>query len=65
MKKRYRIVADTYCGYEVQYKLPWWPFWLQCGSDGGWGTNTHGSLEKAEAFAVYHQRPVLKDLGYL
>lgn len=43
MSKKYRIVTDHYCGYEVQYKSTWFPFWLQVG-----GCNTHTSVEKAE-----------------
>lgn len=42
MKKKYRIVSDNYAGYEVQYKHPLIPFWLQL------GCNTHPSVEKAE-----------------
>lgn len=41
--KKYRIVTDNYCGYEVQYKSPWLPFWLQVG-----GCNTHQTIEDAE-----------------
>lgn len=43
MRKKYRIVTDSYCGYEVQYKYPWFPFWLQVA-----GCNTHASVEEAE-----------------
>ena len=41
--KKYRIVTDCFAGYEVQYKSPWFPFWLQVG-----GGNTHISVENAE-----------------
>ena len=61
-KTRYRIVTDSYSGYEVQYKYPWWPFWIQA-SRRGYRTNTHPSLEKAKVFlaefknkgVVYHE----------
>ena len=44
-KRRYRIVTDVFCGYEAQYK-PWWsPVWIQMNF-----TNTHPSIEKAEAY---------------
>jgi len=47
--KKYRVVHDRYCGYEVQCWRIWFPFWLQCGF-----TNTHFSLEKAENYARIH-----------
>lgn len=46
-----RIVTDLYNGYEVQYRVKWWPFWLQCGYAGRWGVNTHESLDLARDFA--------------
>lgn len=48
-KRRYRIVEDNYLGYEVQSRIWWFPFWLQCGSRIGIA-NTHPSIEKAKAF---------------
>ena len=47
-KTRYRIVTDNYCGYEVQRWCWWWPFWTD--TFGGKITNTHSSVEKAEAW---------------
>lgn len=44
-KTKYRIVTDAYCGYEVQYKSWWWPFWIQAGF-----TNTHLSIEQARKY---------------
>lgn len=44
---KYRIVRDSYAGYEVQYLRGWWifKFWRQ-------GTiNTHSTLEKAREYA--------------
>lgn len=29
MKTKYRIVTDRYCGYEVQFKKWFMPFWFQ------------------------------------
>ena len=42
---QYRIVKDSYCGYEVQYRRWWFPFWVQHGF-----TNTHISVEKAREY---------------
>jgi hypothetical protein len=53
---RYRIVRDNCHGYEVQFKRRWWPFWLQCGTDGngGRGMNSHQTIEQAEKFSAAH-----------
>jgi hypothetical protein len=51
-KKRYRIVRDGFAGYEVQFKRFF--MWVQAGKHGGMGTNTHASIEDAEAFIVKH-----------
>lgn len=49
LKNEYRIVVDSYCGYEVQTKKWWFPFgWWQC------GVNTHSSIEEAQDFALKH-----------
>ncbi len=42
---KYRVVTDTYLGYEVQIWRLWFPFWVQCGF-----CNTHHSIEKAKEF---------------
>lgn len=48
-KTRYRIVRDSYCGYEAQYR-PWWcPIWLQC-----FGSNTRTSVEKSREVCQQH-----------
>ena len=66
MKRRYRIVRDNFLGFEVQYKVWWWPFWMQAGSRGGRGTNTRPSIESADFFARFHANGcVIKDLGRL
>jgi len=59
-KKKYRIVTDRYCGYEVQIKRWWLPFWYQAE-----GVNTHGSIEAAERWAERYakQRSLVKELG--
>jgi len=41
-RTRYRIVADSYCGYEVQVRYWWFPIWIQD------RINTHSSIEKAK-----------------
>ena len=40
--KKYRIVRDTYAGYEVQCFRLYFPFWIQCGK------NTSRSVEQAK-----------------
>lgn len=62
---KYRIVTDAFSGYEVQVRRWWFPFWLQCG-----GTNTHASIDKAEAYAKRYaermeSKKVVKELGDL
>lgn len=56
-RPKYRVVREiTRPGFfEAQYKVWWWPFWLQC-SDfrGGWGINTHRSAEEAERCCKSH-----------
>ena len=44
-KTEYRIVRDSYAGYEVQMKRWWWPIWTEV----GW-VNTHSSLEGAKKY---------------
>jgi hypothetical protein len=56
----YRIVKDRYCGYEVQKRVWWLPFWRQVGF-----CNTHSTVEKAEAFAAADVGQVVKYLGRL
>ena len=43
-KTKYRIVTDAYCGYEVQCKMWWIPFWFQP------SINTHFSIESARRY---------------
>lgn len=54
----YRIVRDSYNGFEVQWRRWWWPFWWQCGF-----TNSHISVEAAERYAAYHAQGHVKYLG--
>ena len=42
--KKYRIVRDSYSGYECQTWRLWFPFWMQG------RTNTHRSIEDAEKY---------------
>jgi hypothetical protein len=41
-KTRYRVVTDSYLGFEAQVRYWWWPWWLLT-QEG----NTHPSIEKA------------------
>ena len=59
MSKRYRIVTDTYLGYEVQRRVWWWPFWSQVSRNGS-NTNTFATIEAAEAFALKCDQKVVK-----
>ena len=55
-RTRWRIVRDLYCGYEVQYR-PWWsPFWVQHGF-----TNTHSSIERAREYLRKARRDVVEE----
>lgn len=46
---KYRVVGDSYGGYEVQGKFWWWPFYFQLSRYGrGSGINTYSSLEDAK-----------------
>lgn len=50
-KSKYRIVSDRYLGFEVQVKYVFFPFWIECASDGIFNpTNTHISIESANEF---------------
>lgn len=50
-KTKYRVVTDSYSGYEVQFKLWWWPFWMQAHGPGGARANTFNNLENAIEYA--------------
>jgi len=52
---KYRIVRDSYAGYEVQKWRVWFPFWLQCFS-GRVICNTHSSIEDAKQFIEWHKK---------
>lgn len=49
--KKFRIVSDSYAGYECQIWRIWWPFWVQMGF-----TNTHTTLEKAKEFIANYKK---------
>ena len=51
---RYRIVMDSYNGYEAQYKRWWWPCWMQI------GINTSLTVEAARRYCDYHARRVIE-----
>jgi hypothetical protein len=51
----YRIVTDKYSGYQAQYRLWWWPLWLECSRNGGWGVNTNASAFLAKKLIDQHK----------
>jgi hypothetical protein len=54
-KTRYRIVTDSYAGYEAQVRYWWFPFWVQL-TDTFHRTNTHSYVADAEALIQKHIR---------
>jgi hypothetical protein len=51
---RYRVVRDSWLGYEAQFQT-WWCPWRQCShDDGGWGINTSRTPERARQVCVNH-----------
>ena len=52
-KTKYRIVRDNYCGYEVQFRYWWMPFYFQG------DCNTHVSVERALAYANKKRNKVI------
>ena len=52
---KYRIVTDNYCAYEAQYKVWWFPFWLQCGF-----TNSHRTIEDAKKYIDREHKKVVE-----
>ena len=46
---RYRVIRDTYNGYEAQFKHWWMPFYLQIG-----GTNTFTTEIAAKNLCMIH-----------
>lgn len=55
----YRIVRDSFCGYEVQSWRWWFPIWIQ-----GF-INTHATIKAAEEYAKSPRTKVVKYLGKL
>lgn len=47
---KYRIVRDSYAGYEVQFKTWWWPFWHQAPGI-PWHASSFFSFTDAKQFA--------------
>lgn len=43
--KKYRIVKDSFSGYECQGWKLWYPFWVQMG-----GVNTHKNIDDAKEY---------------
>lgn len=49
-RNRYRIVRDSYCGYEAQVKRWWFPIWMQI-----YGCNTETTIDKAKVWIERHK----------
>lgn len=49
-KTRYRIVRDSYLGFEAQFRPWWFPLWMQC-----FGCNTRTSLDASRKVAELHR----------
>ena len=47
----YRVVTDSYSGYEAQYRTRWWPFWRIISSG-----NTSPTIDEAVRDARRHAR---------
>lgn len=55
-KTKWRVVMDGYCGYEVQFRYWWMPFYMQ------YGINSHPSLGMAvDAIAGYKKKVVYQE----
>lgn len=57
LKNKYRVVTDTYLGYEAQVKFWWFPikWWMISRSGRGVGINTNRTLEDAELLCRMHR----------
>ncbi len=54
---RYRVVRDESRGYEAQFKVWWFPLWIQCSpSSGSAGVNSCISLNDARILCVKHHK---------
>lgn len=51
--KKYRVVRDTYSGFECQIWRWYWPFWVSMGF-----TNTHKTLDNAIKYIESHKTPL-------
>ena len=47
-KRQYRIVTDSFSGFEVQKRLWYFPFWLQIPGETRRPVNTHTTIEEDE-----------------
>jgi hypothetical protein len=55
-RNRYRIIEDSYAGYEVQIFSLGFPFWVQCWNPITHQTsNTFASIYNAEEFIRIHR----------
>lgn len=54
---RYRVVRDSYLGYEAQFKPWWFPFWLPCDRNSGKsGINSNSTIESARQLCADHAK---------
>lgn len=53
-QNKYRIVIDSYAGYEAQVKRWWFPVWMQID-----GINTSSTLDKAKEWINCHKGVVV------
>jgi hypothetical protein len=52
---KYRIITDRWAGYEAQYKVGWWPFWIQI-AESPYKSNTSGTIERAKHVCKTHYK---------
>lgn len=54
-RTKYRIVTDCGQGYEAQFKIWCWPFWIQC-----FGANTSPTIDRARYLIKIHCRRLVE-----
>lgn len=59
MKTKYRIVDTRHPYFQVQFRRPWWPFWLNVNEYGHLGVGYHFSIEQAQQHAEKHAAKAL------
>ena len=51
--KKYRVVPDSYAGFEVQHRTIWLPFWRPH------ACNTFSNLESAKEYIEIIKNPII------